>query len=162
MEESAVNPLNGGVLLSAGVPNSVSSFAPNGSLSAEGSLLTGSSNLLLGNGNNPIPGGGINPFAGDAGSGLQQLIFDRLKSILGDNFFKGIDNTLAGGSNPFANSGYTIPGGATNPFAGGSNPFLGGGNAIPGGSNPIASAGSLLQQSPFDPLKEVLGNNQKC
>ena len=146
MEESAVNPLNGAVNpLSAGVPNSVSSFAPNGSFSPEGSLLTGGSNLLLGNGNNPIPGGGINPFAGDAGSGLQQLIFDRLKLILGDNFFKGIDTTLAGGSNPFAGSGYPIPGGATNPFA--------------GNSNPIAGAGSLLQQSPFDPLKEVLGNN---
>ncbi|MBD2527437.1 hypothetical protein [Nostoc sp. FACHB-133] len=105
----------------------------------------GGSNLLLSNGNNSIPASGINPFAGDAGSGLQELIFDRLKSILGDNFFNGIDNTLAGGSNPFAGSGYPIPSGATNPFA--------------GSSNPIAGAGSLLQQSPFDPLKEALGNN---
>ncbi|MFW9259068.1 hypothetical protein [Nostoc sp. CALU 546] len=146
MEESAVNPFNGGVNpLSAGVPNSVGSFAANVSLSAEGSPLIGGSNRLLSNGNNPIPGSGINPFAGDAGSGLQQLIFDRLKSILGDNFFKGIDNTLAGGSNPFAGSVYPIPSGATNPFA--------------GSSNPIAGARSLLQQSPFDPLKEVLGNN---
>jgi hypothetical protein len=95
MEESAVNPLNGEVNpLSATVPKSVGSFAANGNLSAEGSPLTGGSNLLLGNGNNPIPGGGINPFAGDAGNGLQQLIFDRLKLVLGDNFFKGIDNTV--------------------------------------------------------------------
>ncbi|HYX18359.1 MAG TPA: hypothetical protein VE944_29135, partial [Nostoc sp.] len=122
MEESVVNPLNDGVNpLSVSGPNSVSPFAGNSSFSAESSLLPGDTNLLLGNGNNPIPGGGINPFAGDGGSGLQKLIFDRLKSILGDNFFKGIDNTLAGGSNPFANSGYPIPSGATNPLAGNGN-----------------------------------------
>ena len=150
MEASAVNLINGGFNpLSAGGASNLyngNSFAGNDSLSAvKSSLLTGGSNLLLGNGNNPIPGGSINPFAGDGGSGLQKLIFERLKLVLGDNYFKGIDNTLAGGSNPFAGSGYPIPGGATNPFA--------------ANSNLSAGAGSLLQQSPFDPLKEVLGNN---
>ncbi|MEH2451603.1 hypothetical protein [Nostoc sp.] len=118
MEASAVNPINGGVNpLSAGRASNLysgSSFAANDSLSAaKGSLLTAGSNLLLGNGSNPIPGGGINPFAGDGGTQLQQLIFDRLKLILGDNFFKGIDNTLAGGSNPFAGSGYPVQVGLT-------------------------------------------------
>uniref|UniRef100_UPI002613D392 hypothetical protein n=1 Tax=uncultured Nostoc sp. TaxID=340711 RepID=UPI002613D392 len=92
-----------------------------------------------------IPGGGVNPFAGDAGSKLQQLIFDRLKLILGKNFFQETNNTLTNGSNPFLNGGNTIASGGINPFT--------------GNSNPIAGAGSLLQQSPFDPLREVLGNN---
>ncbi|MFS0515890.1 hypothetical protein ACEYW6_14410 [Nostoc sp. UIC 10607] len=164
MEASAINPISGEVSpLNAGDGSnlySVSSFAANNSFSAEGNLLTSGSNLLIGNGNNPIPGGGINPFAGDSGSKLQQLIFDRLKLILGDSFFKDIDNTLAGGSNPFAGSDYPIAGGASNPFAGNSNLITGGAsNPFAGNSNPIAGAGNLLQQSPFDPLKEVLGKN---
>ncbi|MEH2414534.1 hypothetical protein [Nostoc sp.] len=147
MKASAVNPINGEVntFSATGDRNlySGSSFATNGSLYPEGSLLTGGSNLFAGN--NPIPGGGINAFAGDGGSKLQQLIFDRLKLVLGENFFQRTDNTLAGGNNPFLNGGNLIAGGGTNPFA--------------GNSNPIAGAGSLLQQSPFDPLREVLGNN---
>ncbi|MCC5630335.1 hypothetical protein LC613_20910 [Nostoc sphaeroides CHAB 2801] len=160
MEESAVNPINSGFnpLSADGVSNlySGSSFAANGSLSPETSLLTGGSNLLLGNGNNSIPGGGINPFAGDGGSGLQKLIFDRLKLVLGDNFFKDINSTLAGGSNPFA--------GGSNPFAGGSNPFAGGSNPIAGGaSNPFAGGGNPIAggaSNPFagggNPISQVL------
>ncbi|MEH1905289.1 MAG: hypothetical protein V7L04_28915 [Nostoc sp.] len=147
MQESAVNPINAQINTFSGTSDrnlySGSSFGTNSSLNAEGSLLTGGSNLLAGN--NPIPGGGINPFAGDGGTKLQQLIFDRLKLVLGDNFFHDTNNTLAGGSNPFLNGGNLIAGSGINPFA--------------GNSNPIAGAGSLLQQSPFDPLKEVLGNN---
>ncbi|MEH2241306.1 hypothetical protein [Nostoc sp.] len=147
MEASAVNSINGEVnrFSAAGDRNlySGSSFATNSSLYPEGSLLTGGSNPFTGN--TPIPGGGINPFAGDGGSKLQQLIFDRLKLFLGKNFFQDTNNTLAGGSNPFLNGGNIIASGGINPFA--SN------------SSPIAGAGSLLQQSPFDPLREVLGNN---
>lgn len=118
-------------------------------------------NPFAGSSGNPIPGGGINPFAGDGGGQLQQLIFDRLKLVLGDNFSNNADSPFTGaGSNPFAGSGSSIPSVGSNSFAGssssipsvGSNPFAGSGN-------PIAGAGSLLQQSPFDPLREVLGNN---
>jgi hypothetical protein len=140
MEPSAVNAINGGVnpFSAPGDRNlySSSSFATNSSLDAEGSLLTG---------NSPIPGGGVNPFAGGGGSQLQQLIFDRLKLILGENFFQNTDKTLAGGSNPFLNSSNSLASGSINPF--------------PSNGSPIAGAGSLLQQSPFDPLREVLGNN---
>ncbi|MDF5708485.1 MAG: hypothetical protein PUP90_12560 [Nostoc sp. S4] len=134
MEAFAINSINNEVnaLNANGSSNlyNTNSFAANGSLSPEGSQLTGGNNLFIGNGGGTIPGGGINPFAGEAGGKLQQLIFDRLKLVLGDNFFKDIDKTLAGGSNPFLTGG-----------------------------NPILDSGNLLEQSPFDPLREVLGNN---
>lgn len=128
LEASALNPINGGV---------------NASNAGIGSNLYGGSSITANS--SPIPGGGINPFAGDGGSQLQQLIFTRLKLILGENFFKDTDNALAGGINPFAGNGSPIVGGGTNPFAG---------NGIP-----IVDTESLLLRSPFDPLREVLGNN---
>ncbi|WP_223280168.1 hypothetical protein [Nostoc sp. PA-18-2419] len=134
MEAFAINSINNEVnTLNANGSNNLynaNSFAANGSLYTEGSQLTGGNNLFIGNGGGTIPGSGINPFAGEAGGKLQQLIFDRLKLILGDNFFKDIDKTLAGGSNPFLTGG-----------------------------NPILDSGNVHDQSPFDPLREVLGNN---
>ncbi|MCF2149693.1 hypothetical protein IQ276_025325 [Desmonostoc muscorum LEGE 12446] len=134
MQGSAIDSINNGVnTISTGSGSNLynsSSFAANGSFYTEGSLLTSGSNLFVGNGGGTIPGGGINPFAGDAGSKLQELIFDRLKLILGDNFFQDIDNTLAAGSNPFISGG-----------------------------NSILDGGNLLERSPFDPLTEILGNN---
>jgi len=51
---------------------------------------------------NNLPGGGINPFAGEAGGQIQQLISDRLRLILGDDFFNSANNPfLNGGGNPF-------------------------------------------------------------
>ncbi|WP_373530374.1 hypothetical protein [Nostoc sp.] len=140
MEASTIDSINGEIntFSTGGSTNlySGSSIATNDSPYSEGSLLTSGRS---------IPGGGINPFAGDGGSQLQQLIFTRLKLILGENFFKDTDNALAAGTNPFAGNGSPIVDGGTNPFAG---------NGIP-----ILDAESLLQRSPFDPLREVLGNN---
>ncbi|MBH8572547.1 hypothetical protein I8752_05740 [Nostocaceae cyanobacterium CENA369] len=62
-------------------------------------------NSIVGNANSAIPGGGINPFRGDGGSKLQQLIFDRLKLVLGDDFPNDAKNPFAGGKNPFTNGG---------------------------------------------------------
>lgn len=143
MEASAVNPIND----TGNISDASNSFAAFGSANAEGSVLTGSNLFAGSSGNSPIPGGGINPFAGEGGSKLQQLIFDRLKLVLGDDFFKNNDATLAGGGNTFPEgSGNTFTS-DRNPLAGGSSPFAGGGG------------GSLFQQSPFDPLREVLGDN---
>ncbi|BCL36465.1 PEP-CTERM sorting domain-containing protein [Nostoc sp. MS1] len=51
---------------------------------------------------NNIPGGGVNPFTGEAGTQIQKLISDRLKLILGDDFFNSANNPfLTGGGNPF-------------------------------------------------------------
>jgi hypothetical protein len=172
MEASAVNPIND----TGNISDASNSFAAFGSANAEGSVLTGSNLFAGSSGSSPIPGGGINPFAGDGGSKLQQLIFDRLKLVLGDDFFKNNDATLAGGSNPFAGGGNPFAGGGNtfpegsgntftsdrNPLAGGSNTFPeGSGNTFTGGSSPFAGGGggSLFQQSPFDPLREVLGDN---
>lgn len=63
--------------------------------------------------------GGINPFASDGGSRFEQLIFGRLKGILGENFFDGSNN-------PFVNSG-------GNPFNLGTSPFNG--NITPVGNS---------------------------
>ncbi len=128
MEASAVNSIDG--VVDTFSTSGGSSLPANESFYTESNLLTPGSNVFVGNGSNTIPGGGINPFAGDAGSKLQQLIFGRLKLVLGENFFNDIESTLAGGSNPFAGSG-----------------------------NPIGNTGNLLERSPFDPLREVLGNN---
>ncbi|YAG15491.1 PEP-CTERM sorting domain-containing protein [Nostoc sp. DSM 114161] len=134
MEASAIDSINNEInTFNAGSGSNLynsSSFATDGNFYAEGNLLTNDNNIVLGNGGGNIPGGTINPFAGDAGSGLQQLIFDRLKLVLGDNFFKDVDKTLAGGTNPFLNGG-----------------------------NLILDSGSVLERSPFDPLREVLGDN---
>ncbi len=137
MEASAANPINYG--------NNTSAV----------------SNPSAGSSSNPIPGGGINSFAGEGGGKLQQLIFDRLKLVLGDDFSNNADRPFTGGgSNPFAGSGSPIPSVGSNPFAGDGSPIPSvGSNSFAGGGNPIAGAGSLLQQSPFDPLREVLGNN---
>ncbi len=122
-----------------------------------GNLLTGgSSNAVaditnISGANSPIPGSVINPFAGDGGSQLQELIFNRLKLVLGEDFFKDIDNALANGGNPFA-------GGNSNPLTDGNNPFASGSNPFAGGNNPFIDGGSLPQRSPFDPLQIVLGN----
>jgi hypothetical protein len=144
MKASAVNSINSG----GNTPNTDNSLAgvslPSRS-PFDGLNFLGSTGNTSGANSSNIPGGGINPFAGDAGSKLQQLVSNRLKLVLGDDFFKDTNKALAGGSNPFAGGSSPITGGASNPFA--------------GGNSPIAGAGSLLQQSPFDPLKEVLGNN---
>ncbi|MBD2439546.1 hypothetical protein [Nostoc sp. FACHB-110] len=63
--------------------------------------------------------GGINPFASDGGSRFEQLIFGRLKGILGENFFDGSNK-------PFVNSG-------GNPFNLGTSPFNG--NITPVGNS---------------------------
>ncbi|WGV24051.1 hypothetical protein [Halotia branconii] len=118
MEASAINQINAG----DNTFNIGNLFAGSGSNS-----VTNISDIS--NTSNPIPGGGINPFAGEGGSQLQQLIFNRLQLVLGEDFFKDIDNALASGGNPFA--------------GGDSNLFTNGGSSF---------------QSPFDPLQIVLGN----
>lgn len=80
MNASAVNPINNGENTSGGNP-------------------------IAANVNSTIPGGGINPFAGEGGSQLQQLIFDRLKLVLGDDFFDGTKNPFTGSNNPFTGGG---------------------------------------------------------
>ncbi|MEA5504046.1 hypothetical protein VB735_13160 [Halotia wernerae UHCC 0503] len=118
MEASAINQINGKENTS-GIGNLLASDGSNPV--ADIGNISGASN--------PIPGGGINPFAGNSGSQLQQLIFNRLQLVLGEDFFKNVDNALASGGNPFA-----------------------------GGDGNLFTDGGSLPQSPFDPLQIVLGN----
>ncbi|MBW4688141.1 MAG: hypothetical protein KME40_24380 [Komarekiella atlantica HA4396-MV6] len=138
MKTSNINSMNGGGNTSSG--GNLPSRSP-----FEGLNFLGGTVNTSGTNSNNIPGGGINPFAGDAGSQIQQLVSNRLKLVLGEDFFKDTNKALASGGNPFAGGNAPISGGGNNPFS--------------GGSSPISGSGSLLQQSPFDPLKEVLGNN---
>lgn len=86
MDASAVNPIySGGNTFGAG--NSLASSID--------------SNPFAGSISSTIPGGGINPFRGDGGSQLQQLIFNRLKLVLGEDFPNDAKNPFAGGNNPF-------------------------------------------------------------
>ncbi|WP_193196606.1 hypothetical protein [Nostoc sp. MG11] len=125
MKTSTSNSMNGGGNPSSG--GNLPSRSPFESLD----FLGGTGNTSGTNSSN-IPGGGINPFAGDAGSKLQQLVSNRLKLVLGEDFFKNTNKAFASGGNP--------------PISG-------------GGSNPFAGAGSLPQRSPFEPLREVIGDN---
>ncbi|WP_414564101.1 MULTISPECIES: hypothetical protein [unclassified Anabaena] len=76
-------------------------YAVNPTQSGENTF--GADNPLVIGGNNPntntIPGGAINPFAGDAGSQLQELIFNRLQLVLGNDFFNGDNNPFTNGAN---------------------------------------------------------------
>jgi len=103
-------------------------------------------NFLGGTGNTSgasssnIPGGGINPFAGDAGSEVQQLISDRLKLVLGNDYFKDTNKALANGSNPFAGSkpitnAGSPPFNASNAPVGNGNKNFGKNNATVGNFN---------------------------
>ncbi|YAF97837.1 MAG: hypothetical protein AB3A66_09360 [Nodularia sp. CChRGM 3473] len=84
---------------------------------------------------NPIPGSGIDPFAGDLGSQLNQVIFERLKLILGENFFDGVDNPfVGGGSHPFVGGG-TPPFNQDNVPVGNGNRNFGSDNATIGNFN---------------------------
>lgn len=132
MKASTVNSMNGG----GNTPNTGNPFA-GGNLPSR-SPFEGLTGNTSGANSSNIPGGGINPFAGDAGSQLQQLVSNRLKLVLGEDFFKDTNKALASGGNPFASGNAPISGGGSNPFAG---------------------AGSLPQRSPFDPLREVIGDN---
>lgn len=94
-------------------------------------------------------------------SSAQPSPFDSLSVDMGTNSPFNGSNSSAGGSNPFANAGSGNPlasAGGSNPMAGGSNPFTGGGDASSGGT-PVSGDDltSLLKQSPFGPLVDLIG-----
>ncbi|MBE9006091.1 hypothetical protein IQ259_13775 [Fortiea sp. LEGE XX443] len=83
--------------------------------------------------NRNLPGGDSNPFAGGGDSQLQQLIFNRLKLVLGENFFDGSNNPFTGSSNP--NNFGSLPLNQNNAPVSNSNNNFGTNNAIVGNFN---------------------------
>ncbi|MFN6570001.1 hypothetical protein [Dendronalium sp. ChiSLP03b] len=134
MEASAVNPIFSG-----------------GNTSGAGDSLAGNinGNPIAGSASSTIPGGGINPFAGEGGSKLQQLIFDRLKLVLGDDFPNDAKNPFAGGKNPFTNGGSSHQQSPFDPLN-----IIRGNNTPYSGNNP---AGGL----PFNKDNAPIGNGNR-
>ncbi|MBD2252643.1 hypothetical protein [Nostoc parmelioides] len=85
---------------------------------------------------NNLPGNNINPFAGNAGIHLQQLIFNRLQLVLGNN----ANNPFVGGGNPFVIG--ALPIGNGNRDFGNNNAIIGNFNSNYGSNNAIIGNGN--------------------
>ncbi|MBU7583854.1 MAG: hypothetical protein KAF91_13240 [Nostoc sp. TH1S01] len=130
MEESAVNPFGAGNPFT-GNNGSLPQRSPFDNFSDIGRYIPeGVSNPFTSQSSLP---GGINPFASDGGSRFEQLIFNRLKSVLGDNFFNSNNPYINGGIPQFSGDG-NLSNLATSPFDANNAP-VGNGNRNFGISN---------------------------
>jgi hypothetical protein len=138
MEESAVNPFGSGNPFTRN-NGSVPQRSPFGNLSDIGQYIPeGVSNPFTSPSTLP---GGINPFASDSSSRFEQLIFGRLKLILGDDFFDGNNSPFTSGRIPQLSGGGNLFNVGTPPFnennlpVGNGNQDFGNNNAIIGNFN---------------------------
>ncbi|MCC5636770.1 hypothetical protein LC593_13030 [Nostoc sp. CHAB 5844] len=121
MEDSAVNPFGAGNPFTGSLPQR----SPFDNLSDIGRYIPeGVSNPFTSPSTLP---GGINPFISDGGSRFEQLIFNRLRSVLGNDFFDGSNNPFTNGGIPQFNGGGNLLNLSTPPFNGNNAP-VGNGN----------------------------------
>ncbi|MBE9205147.1 hypothetical protein IQ244_01065 [Nostoc sp. LEGE 06077] len=131
MEESAVNPFGAGNPFT-GNNGSLPQRSPFDNLSNIGQYIPeGVNNPFTSSSTLP---GGINPFASDGGSRFEQLIFNRLKLVLGENFFDGTNTPFTSGRIPQFSGGGNLSKLGTPPFNANNAP-VGNGNRNFGTNN---------------------------
>jgi len=134
MEESAVNPFGAGNFFT-GSNGTSPQRSPFENLSDIGQYIPeGVSNPFTSPSTLP---GGINPFASDGGSRFEQLIFNRLRLVLGDNFFNS-------NNNPFTSGGIPQFGGAGNPFNLNTPPFNGNNTPVGNGNRDFGTSNATI------------------
>jgi hypothetical protein len=138
MEESAVNPFGAGNPFTSN-NGSLPQRSPFGNLSDIGQYIPeGVSNPFTSSSTLP---GEINPFASNSGNRFEQLIFGRLKLILGEDFFDGSNNPFTSGAIPQFSGGGNLFNVGKPPFndnnlpVGNDNRDFGNNNAIIGNFN---------------------------
>ena len=137
MENTSINSINGGE--NTPINDNQTQQAPSegiDELLAENLVLRETNHISAQNeDHNLVLDSVIDPFAGDINGQLNELIFGRLKSLLGENFFDGPENSpVGGGSNLFAGDD-SLTVNQDNVPVGNGNQNFGSDNATIGNSN---------------------------